>query len=472
MSDTLRMKADWESTNLTLADLNQYFNDIGFVGDEKPRLALSMASIRRKPVGVVSGSGTGKTALVDALSTLFRPNQIYSMEAGSEKAQVYSANEINNADLIYLTEIQKAGNGEVVIELLKNLGEGKDYTRKVTQSDKSVETQTIKKGKAIIYTKAIENKYETDDELDRRFSRFVTDMTKAQNERVVHAKAEKRMNPFKPHKLTDKQTNALRYHMAALLRENANNYVFINPMAEFLSKHIPTTFAVSRSYADHYFDFIEGVAFYNKRNRIIKTLNINGESKQVVFVSPEDCWQLHQIYSEQFLQDVLNIPPNGNHIFNVFREARKRGLKSNIKKGIFNDAPEENKVKLTIEQVANLLKDLGLVVKETLLQKLLMELQLAGYVREETTQVGAKKIVEYYLSDELVNFDTNINWLDAEREAVKNMKQYFPDVIQEYQSKYLNKSYVNPFTGENVKIQAVAPSKLDNRDDWLTAASG
>lgn len=456
----------------TLADLNRYFEDQHYVGDEETRLSLPIAIIIRKPCGVVSGAGTGKTLLTDIALELFVPSSLYTMEAGSEKSQLAKKEQINNAQILYLSEIQKAGKSDVVVELLKNLGEGKDYKYSRTKQGMPNETEeiVIDSGKALVYTKAIENAYDTDDELNRRFTRFTTDMSEKQNKNVVKSKAHRRVNPFRAHILEEKEVNALKYHMQSLLEENANNYVFVNPLADYLAEFIPTTFAVSRSFTDHYFDLMNGVAYFNKHERIIKEIEHKKETKKVVFVAPEDCWQLLRIYQKQFMQEVLNIPPNGIYIFEVFNHAKEKGMQSKATGGFFTEN-QKSKVGLTKEQIFSLLKERGIVLKDNLIQKLLLDLMMSGYITEEEIQTNNKKIKEYCLTGDAVNFEQYIDWSKAIEACIETMKVEFPEYASEYQEMYCNVPvFTDPMGRENFTVSQKAPEiteAYDDRDTWL-----
>lgn len=472
-----------KSYSPTLADLNTYFDDIGFVGDTDTRLTLSMGVLRRKAIGVVSGAGTGKSAVVDAVLGMFKDHQIYTMGSGSNTAQAYSHEQINKADLIYITELQKMATGDVAIEMLKDLGEGKDYNRKVVkQGGNAMETQVIKKGKAIIYTKAIENDFKTDDELQRRYPNLTTDMTAEQNLRVIKSKAGRRSKPFAPTQLTTLQKVTLESQMSKLLKMDANKYVFINPAADLLAESIPHTFAISRSYADHYFDLIEGVAFFNSDNRMIETMRHGGQDRKVIFVTPEDCWQLHKIYSRQFLQDVMNLPPNGIKVIEAFHYAKETGVKSEVKSsGFFTETKEEDKrVKMTLRQIFNTLKSMGIVLKENVIKKIIESLKESGYINEDISATGNKTNPEYYLNDEVMDFDNFIDWDAVVKECARVMQESYPEYADEYIRRFCdNPKVVDPVDGHTLTLNSFTnePKKkksaeveveADMRDDWMS----
>lgn len=468
-----RLAFNKEAQIITLADLNKYFDDQGFVGDESTRLGLSIAIIRRKAVGVVSGAGTGKSAVVDTTLKLFKEQQIYKMGAGSNAAQAYNANKINAADLIYITELQKMASGDVALEMLKDLGEGKDYKREVVKHGGNSPNmqQKIKKGKAIVYTKAIENDFKTDDELQRRYPNFTTDMSSDQNRKVIISKAGKRGQPFKDAKLSTLEKFNLQKHMSDLLAEDANNYTFVNPMAEFLAVSIPHTFAISRSYTDHYFDLVEGVAFFNKQQRMCVEIDHNGKKKKVIFVTPEDVWQLHKIYWTQFLQDVMNLPPNGIKVIDAFKYAKKQGIKSEVKSGgFFAEDSKDDTTKLTMRQIFNVMKEMGIVLKENVIKKIIDSLKESGYVNEDISGTGNKANPEYYLNDEVINFEEFIDWDDCIKECIDYMKENYPDHADAYIDKYCTSPRaINPLDGESILINSFnnAPIKQDVRDDWM-----
>lgn len=469
-ADPLKKQLDYKKYQPILADVNKYYEDQGFVGDYKTRMTLPIAIIRRKCVGVVSGSGSGKTAVIDAIKEAFDENQIYTMGSGSDKAQVYEADRINNAHMINITELQKMASGDTAIEMLKDLGEGKDYDYKRTNSDQSVSKKTIKAGKAIVYTKAIENNFESDAELDRRFPRLTTDMSESQNRRVIESKAQRRTNPLRKSILGTTQRNALEAHLSALLKEDANKYTFVNPMAGFLGEIIPSTFAISRTYTDHYLDFIEGVAFFNKHDRIIKEYeDEDGDKHKVIFVSPEDCWQLHEVYSEQFLQDVLNIPPNGIHVLEALRKNKPQ--RDPKKSGAFFAQEQDTRPKLTIGEIFAALQKEGITMPEPIIKKILIALMMSGYVIQELDTSGPKKKEYYILNSDISDFQDEIDWQKGINESVKMIGEEYPDIAKEYIEKYCaNAIATDPWSGEKIEI-ATGKKELesieDNRDNWM-----
>lgn len=471
--DVLKQKMDYSKHKPTLSELNKYFDDLGLVGDEETRLILSIAIIRRLCVGVVSLAGSGKTAITDAVLSLFRPQQIYTLGASSDKAQLGKQDKINSASVLHLTELQKAAqSGDTVIEMLKDLGEGKDYVRdKAVKGGQEIEVQRIKAGKAILYTKAIENKFDSDAELDRRFPRVTTDISQQQNKRVIRAKATRRSDPFKKKSLSETATNAVQFHMAELLKEGVDEYVFINPLADYIAEYIPSTFAISRTFTDHYFNMMDGVAFFNKHKRLVVEKEVDGKKKKLIFITPEDCFQAHSIYGKQFLQDVMNLPPNGMAVIDAFKYAKDKGISSSAKKKWdFGGENEEKEItKLTLSDLFKVLKTMGFVMKEQVIIKMLDALKESGYIYEDISNTGNLKNPEYYLTDEAIAFDNFIDWNEAISAANDKMRELFPEYYGQYRDFCVNE-FENPFTGEITKYEGKEATPRDSRDDWIEAA--
>ncbi|MFC1704977.1 hypothetical protein ACFLZ6_01460, partial [Nanoarchaeota archaeon] len=165
------------SSNSNLYDVVKYFRNKGVVGEEGLGVAITLALINRASFGVEGYSGSGKTFITDKLIELVE-DKVYRIGQASKMAVFGEVDKINGSEIIYIPELQKAmrDRNSPIIEVIKDLTEGKDATRVVTKrGGKGTEEYRIKSGVSVIYTLALENHFKKDEESSRRLIRFRTD---------------------------------------------------------------------------------------------------------------------------------------------------------------------------------------------------------------------------------------------------------------------------------------------------------
>jgi ABC-type dipeptide/oligopeptide/nickel transport system ATPase component len=114
-------------------DLIDFSQTCGLVEERENFILLALSAINKISCGVESVSGSGKSVLTDILMELLPKKRIYNMGLSSNTATMYDYKALNQADIVYIEELQKAMNSSnpIVVELLKNMTEGKELTRKV-----------------------------------------------------------------------------------------------------------------------------------------------------------------------------------------------------------------------------------------------------------------------------------------------------------------------------------------------------
>lgn len=175
--------------DLTLDSVVDYFNLSGVVGEESLIKKSFCSLMSFKHLGIEGNSGTGKTFIANTLLDLFP--DVYAINQLSDAAVFYDSKKINSSKYLYIPELQKVitGNNNSVLELIKDLGEGKVSTRlKTNASRNGVDIQKISP-LTIVYTLATENNYEPDVELSRRFIRLQTDNSKSHIGDILEQKA-------------------------------------------------------------------------------------------------------------------------------------------------------------------------------------------------------------------------------------------------------------------------------------------
>jgi hypothetical protein len=282
-------------SNVSFEDVLSYFRNKGVVGEESLCLKIFLAASNNLSFGVEGFSGSGKTFVVDKLIDLFDVTDLYRLDLSSKMAVFYDSKNINNFKTIYIPELQKAlqDTRSPVVEVVKNLTEGKDVKRVVTDfKKKSNNVFSISKGKSIIYTLASENYFKKDEELNRRFLRFKTDSSIDHLNNILSVKSSKRYD-FSFFEDVDSLSVKLKDYFSFL--RNLNIKVF-DPFCSYLSDFLPRT-QKSVGYVDHYFSLVDAVTRFNVKDRFL----FNYLGKDVVVSDLEDHFVVHKLYYSEFL---------------------------------------------------------------------------------------------------------------------------------------------------------------------------
>lgn len=280
--------------NIGLTDLLDFYKSRGLVGEEKTCILQTLGSIHQLCFGIESLSGSGKSFTLDILLELLPEDYVYVLKQSSDKAAMYDSSSLNKAKVLVITELQKSSS-KTMLEILKDLGEGKDAERIVTNHDRSgVSEQRIESGKAVIYTLALENWFKKDREIERRYFQLYTDISEEQTKRILEKIAEEEITNNKSG-LDHERDSFLKKHIADCIDFR---FEYANPFALSIIEQMPLKIK-ARSFARHYFDLIRACAKFNYRNRV---------NKGALFINLEDAYVVHQLYSEQFFRSVLKEP--------------------------------------------------------------------------------------------------------------------------------------------------------------------
>lgn len=294
-----------EIYNLTFNDVVRSFKNSGIIGEEKLICSMVCAALSKMPFGVEGNSGSGKTLLANKMVSLL--DKVYLAQQASPLAMYSNADEINKHDFLYVSEIQKAlrDKKSPMYELFKDITEGRDSTRKVTNGHGILENR-IKKDLTIIYTKATENYFKLDKELSRRFIRFATDSSKEQINRIHDFKAKKR---YQLSQAQDQDQN-----LEEMIKSNFHNLLgkdieVIDPFAGYFSSIIPKT-QKSSAYVDHYNALVDGCAKFNYNFR--EKFKFDG--KEYLLTNIEDHHIIFDIYAKDFINTLKDLADEGEKV--------------------------------------------------------------------------------------------------------------------------------------------------------------
>jgi hypothetical protein len=286
--------------DLTLHDIVRYFKMEGVVGEESLVTAITLAAAGNISFGVEGFSGSGKTFIVDKVIKLLPEEWVYRLELSSKMAVFYGSEKINKCKILYVPELQKAMRDKTspIIEVIKNLTEGKDAKRLVTNKDKDGAVEySINGGKTVIYTLALENQFKKDEESSRRFMTLQTDSSREHLDDIHTFKAGKRFNLSQEGSETELLREALKTHIRGL--GSLDDVKIIDPCAEYIQGFVPRT-QKSVGYVDHYYSMVDGCVRFHNANRV--KLEINGISYLVANV--EDHFNVFNLYFREFFRSL------------------------------------------------------------------------------------------------------------------------------------------------------------------------
>ncbi len=269
------------------AELLKAYKSLGLVGEENNALIQTFAAAHGMSFGIEGSSGSGKSHTINLLMELLPRDAVYTMELSSKTAEMYNCDEINQAKIIYIPELQKAIKGNpVALEIIKNLTEGRDAVRRVKAGAAMLE-QRIDGNKAVIYTLAAENLTKKDAELTRRFFTLYTDSSEEQTARIMEYLA---LGQYSARGSEEKSlVNRVRKHLecSMALKEN-----FVNPFAPYLVEALPKTLDM-RSKVKHYLQLINASARFHHYARC--------KGNGAIFTSLEDVFNINSFCTNSSL---------------------------------------------------------------------------------------------------------------------------------------------------------------------------
>lgn len=285
------------TSDCNLYDVARYFKNRGVVGEESLAVAITLALINNASFGVEGYSGSGKTFITDKLMDLVE-DRAYRIGQSSKLAVFGDADKINGCRVIYIPELQKAmkQRNSPIIEVIKDLTEGKDATRVVTKrGGKGTEEYRIKSGVSIVYTLALENYFKKDEESSRRLIRFRTDPSPEHLEEIHGDKARKRHALDASEKSRVSLERKLKRHVYECM--DMDGVKVIDPFAEYISSLIPRT-QKSVGYVDHYYSLLDACAKFHANNRT--QVDVDGQTYLLIEV--QDHITVFRAYFGEFIK--------------------------------------------------------------------------------------------------------------------------------------------------------------------------
>jgi len=271
------------------------------VGEETNAISQVLCIVAGLHYMVRGKSGSGKTALVDKALGLIPTEMIYKIGLASELALYRDTENLNRAKILYITEIQKAyqKNNSPIIELLKDVTEGKRSERRRLNTRGQVSLDIVTEGKMAVVTGASENKYmeHEDSELKRRLLHFRTDESQEQIERINKFYTQLRS----PHRSIPIYSSQ-RYELLStyLQQTRAQQFTFDDPFFACVDQIIPSV-PKSTSYQGYYCALINASTKFHCRDRLIQGKKL--------YVSLHDHFLAYSLYHSSLLETLRELNP-------------------------------------------------------------------------------------------------------------------------------------------------------------------
>lgn len=418
-------------TDITLKTLLDFYRQNGLIGEENNAILQTLGAINQLSFGIESLSGSGKSYTVDFLMKLLPEEAVYKMELSSNTAEMYEAETINQAKIICIPELQKAmkSSNPIVVEILKNITEGKDISRKVrNQKEKTNEHYTINGDKGVIFTLAVENEFKYDAEFSRRVFILHTDISQKQTDDILRYKALKRhAKAVSETYLSQEEIKGLEEHIGNCLYFPSAE--FENPFADYIVEFMPRTIR-ARSYDDYFFDLVDACTKFNHENRVQKD--------GVVFVELEDVYTVHKLYWKQFVKSLQNIPLLGEACLNEIG-------------GSVDDVAEDGSKSLSADDVYTSLKRDYQTVTYYVVEQTLNRLVDGGFL--EMDDFKSKK--PRYSLLEKPKFSQDFDWQRCFEIGYQFMKENYPSVVDLWTLNQLSANQVtalDPVNGQKTSL--------------------
>lgn len=426
--------------------------DIQIVGEFESRLATFTNWILAcQNVNLTGQRASGKTHVVDNVAKFLpEKNSLYNLSSGSEKSAWYQAEAIKRHSYIKIPELNKVP--KPVLEILKDWGEGRDATYKVTifeAGNRRVQEYKMPQ-KPFIFCIADEEELKLDDQLRSRLTVIRSDITESQNQAVNIQQAELAMMPTNPKPFVEGDWKNIREHISSLPEWDKEGYR--HPAANIFVGCIPTVFTDCRRDFPKYLNNTYGIARFYHKDRLsteIKMLNDNNVviNKVIYFVTPTDMYYNHIIYGNILVESSLRCSNMERQLINIL---------------------DQSKEGLSRDMIQSRVRKIGMTISAQMITKHMRVLVDLGYV--EVNKIGNAKAT-YTIGKLFKEFQFNINWSDVVAECRKNMKKYYPELADKYIKSYCTDPVViHPYTG--VKINLVDIKEEEVKEESLIADDG
>lgn len=458
MPDESELLADYEPK---LYDIHRHFENYmvenqlkSVVGNDEVRLLSTlMFAIRKIPIIIKGPAGTGKTTIIKSTASLIWGDDVFSgkvkevlyLADTSDKGMVTDAlaNRIANVcSHCIIPELQNAISNERVEAIIKLWTERESYLYQRAGRGGRITEEIVLKPLPIFTSIATENKYteKLGEEMERRLFPFYTLANRDLNEEVHKSKAVARMRCEEDViTMSEAERTNLRFHIQDAMKLGTK---YKNPSAGFIQKAIPKNYSISNSMIEYWFELVSSITAFFHTERIKYT---KPGGSEYVLSTPADNFIAWRLGGPAVVMASLNIPDMGREIIEFLPTRDK-------------DDPGARK---TVNEIIDDLQTSGYERSKKQVNQVLRMLESANYARrDENTKDGYYRTQDYTSA-----FDTHVDWKTCVEETRKAVKEYQPEVADEYIEKFCtDPKFEEPFTGAtaallDVPYESKAPPK-------------
>lgn len=446
------LEQQYKNYNPTLYDVSRYFRNIfmeekgakkykPLIGEDKNGItALLGMTLGKLPIILRSGSGAGKTVIMNSVMSCI-PERMYKEIQASTATAIWNETEnINNHNFLIFNELQVSGGSGDVLEILKTLGEGRDAHRNVTDvtagragEDRVVEN--VINWKPFMTSVALENdkgKKMFDAELSRRMLELYTDMSSTQTRRIndyaldVYERGVDEMLTME-----EQEIDLLKYHIeqCILFTDNlVQGYRF--PAATKLADYIPAHFVQARSALPIFLQFVSAIAAFHYKDRIVT-------EDGILLVTPQDLYMAWECYGMRFLQRCLNMEIMADELLQIFPP----------REGLTNISRDRQ---LNMSEIKARLKEIKIHIGTSKLKTLVESFVDNGILDMETDHELDE--VLYYKTG-LDDMNSQLEYKDFIEHAKASVREQFPKYADDYIKRFCDAPWVShPFQASKVNL--------------------
>jgi len=417
-------------------------------GEFETRLAIfTNWLLAHQNINLTGQRGSGKTLMVENVSRLLPDNNgLYNMSAGSDKSGYYQAEKIRAHSHIMIPELNKLTTTNR--ELLKDWGEGRSSKYDVVVfegGNRRIQTFIIPP-RPFIFCLADEQETRIDDQLRSRLTVVRSDISEAQNVAVNLRQAEEALLPSNPRVVNIKEFSDMHKHIATL--PEWDERAFRHPAAGVFVGCIPTIFTDCRRDFPKYLKNTYGITrFYWKERLSVGITTLDDYDKltkrTVYFVTPEDMYYNHIIYGNMLIESSLRCTNIERQLIRILQKSK--------------ESINRNTIQAKVRQE-------GMNISAHMITRHMSTLADLGYV--EVYKVGSTSPAVYTVGQLFKDFKFSVNWNEVIDECINNMRKYYPDVAEEYISRFCkDPTALNPYSSVEIKLRTIEKPKLVSKSE-------
>ena len=304
----------------SLKDLTNFLcQDV--IGERQAVLAGQILYDNGVPLLFEGKAGSGKSSIMNAIEKSFYPSLVYTIDAASEQAIVYDWDVINKAKYIIIPEVNKLGDMKSIMELLKNWGEGKDYTRRVANGGSRTSDKMTLKCKVFMYSLATESKAQNKlgEELNSRGMSIYTNMSQMQTRAILDFQSEAyessktRRNGDPVEKMMFQHFIGTLPSVGLCIRGEKYDYDVLIPGSKYMNTLLPDHIQTVTRDNEKFMKGIIGIMRFHHYDRMTF---INERGNETLIATPQDVFIAYKLFGKMIVDSAKKVSRQEEIIMN------------------------------------------------------------------------------------------------------------------------------------------------------------